>query len=58
MEDFEVVPVGYLNEVSLSRKLMNNIMDYQNFELLHPTVLEAVKKLKKHYEKQMEEGVQ
>lgn len=58
MKDFEVLPVGYSNEVKLSRKLMNNIMDYQDWEKLHPSVLESVKALKTLYEKQIEEGVQ
>ena len=58
MNDFEVNPIGYFREIRLSRNLMNNIMDYQNFEHLHPTVLEAVKELKKYYEKQIEEGIQ
>jgi len=58
MGDFEVNSIGYHDEVKLSRKLMNNIIDYQKFEHLHPSVLECVKELKKFYEKQMEAGIQ
>jgi hypothetical protein len=58
MSDFEVSPIGYAEEVRLSRKLMNNIMDYQAWEKLHPSVIESVKALKTFYEKQIEEGIQ
>lgn len=58
MSDFEVSPIGYAEEVRLSRKLMNNIMDYQAWEKLHPSVIESVKALKAFYEKQIEEGIQ
>jgi len=58
MNDFEVHPIGHFEEIRLARKLMNAICDYQNFEALHPSVLEEVKKLKKLYERQIEEGIQ
>jgi len=57
MSDFEVNPVGYAEEIRLSRNLMNNIMDYQNFEHLHPSVLECVRRLRKFYEEQIEKGI-
>lgn len=58
MNDFEVNPIGYAEEVRLARRLMNAICDYQNFEALHPSVLEEVRKLRKLYERQIKEGIQ
>lgn len=58
MSDFEVHPVGHFAEIRLSRKLMNNLCDFQDWGALHPRVLEAMKELQNLYERQREEGIQ
>lgn len=58
MSDFELHPLGHFNEIRLSRKLINDLCDYQDWGVLHPQVLEAMRELRKLYEKQIEEGIQ
>jgi len=46
------------DEVKLSRELMREIHNWQDWDALHPKVLEAVKQLQQLYQQQIEEGIQ
>ncbi len=48
----------YFEEVKLSRELMKEIHNWQDWDALHPKVLEAVKQLQQLYQQQIEEGIQ
>lgn len=58
MNDFEVNPIGYAEEVRLSRELVNKIIDNYEFDKLHPDVALATMKLMALYERQQLEGIQ
>ena len=53
--DFEVNDIGTWKEIQLSRKLANAIAENPN---VPANVLEAYYDLKKHYEWQIENGIQ
>lgn len=57
MNDFEVNPRGYAEEIKLSRDLANKIIDNYDYSQLHPDVVSAIMKLLSLYEKQKEEGI-
>lgn len=54
-QDFEVNDIGTWKEIQLSRKLANAIAENPN---VPANVLEAYYDLKKHYEWQIENGIQ
>lgn len=60
MTDFEVHPIGYGEEIRLSRALARaideNIQQYG--QVVPNDVYNAFVKLKQHYQKQMEHGIQ
>jgi len=58
MKDFEVNPIGYAEEVRLSRDLVNKMIGRHDINDFHSDVALAVKKLLALYEKQREEGIQ
>lgn len=58
MNDFEVNPRGYAEEIRLSRNAITKLLQHHQFDELHPEVLAAVKTLLNLYECQIEEGTQ
>jgi len=59
MEDFEVHKIGHFEEIRLSRELACAIEQeiHQWGQVVPHSVHEAYKKLKAHYERQIENGV-
>jgi hypothetical protein len=60
MSDFEVHPIGYAEEIKLSRALAREIEQtlHQWGNVIPRSVHEAYEKLNKHYQQQMERGIQ
>lgn len=60
MSDFEVHPIGYAEEIRLSRELARTIGQCleQWGQVIPDDVYKAYLKLNKHYQLQMERGIQ